>query len=409
MIWQFASRYFRAKKSTNAINIIAWVSVSAIAVGAGALIVILSVFNGFEGLVKSLYSTFYPSVKISAVSGKSITLTPAQLKKIAGVKGVAYMTEVIEEKAVLRYGQGDQTIAILKGVDSNYNKVAAVDKSMSRGKFDTGNEHDGYTAVLGIELEMALGVDVERDLTPVSVYLPRRNVSSVTTPEDALGSGILYPAGSFAIQQEFNSKYVITNIAFMRGLLGMNEDEMSALEVKGSPGLDDKVLKRRLQDVLGADYNLQTRYEQNQALYAIMQTEKWAVYVIMSFILVIAAFNMIGSLYMLVMEKQKDITILKAMGARPQLITRIFLAEGMIIAAIGTAIGFGISIGFCLLQQHFGLIRLEEDSFLVNAYPVSMHISDFMLVSVTIIIIGGAASWYPARRAGKQGIELKAT
>ncbi|MBW8685761.1 FtsX-like permease family protein [Chitinophaga rhizophila] len=409
MIWQFASRYFRAKKSTNAINIIAWVSVSAIAVGAGALIIILSVFNGFEGLVKSLYSTFYPSVKVSAVSGKSIVLTPAQLKQIAGVKGVAFMTEVVEEKAVLRYGQGDQTIAILKGVDSNYNKVAAVDKSMSRGKFDTGEESQGYNAILGLELEMALGVDVQRDLTPISVYLPRRNVSSVTTPEDALSSGILYPAGSFNIQQEFNSKYVLTNIAFMRGLLGMGEDEMSALEVKGTPGLDDKVLKRRLGQVLGPQYTIQTRYEQNQALYAIMQTERWAVYVIMSFILVIAAFNMIGSLYMLVMEKQKDITILKAMGARPQLITRIFLAEGMIIAGLGTLIGFGISITFCLLQQHFGLIRLEEESFLVNAYPVSMQFSDFVLVCVTIVVIGGAASWYPARRAGREQIALKAT
>ncbi|QHS61350.1 FtsX-like permease family protein [Chitinophaga agri] len=409
MIWQFASRYFRAKKSTNAINIIAWVSVSAIAVGAGALIVILSVFNGFEGLVKSLYSTFYPSVKISAVSGKSITLSPDQLKQISGVKGVAYITEVVEEKAVLRYGQGDQTIAILKGVDSNYNKVAAVDKSMEQGKFNTGSENDGYSAILGIELAMALGVDIERDLTPLSVYLPRRNVTSVTTPEDALGSGILYPAGSFNIQQEFNSKYVLTNIAFMRGLLGMNEHEMSALEVKGVSGLDDNVLKRRLKELLGDRFTIETRYEQNQALYAIMQTEKWAVYVIMSFILVIAAFNMIGCLYMLVMEKQKDITILKAMGARPQLITRIFLAEGMIIAGIGTLIGFGISILFCVLQQHFGLIKLEEDSFLVNAYPVSMHVSDFLLVSVTIIVIAGAASWYPARRAGRQAIELKAT
>jgi lipoprotein-releasing system permease protein len=409
LIWQFASRYFGAKKSTNAINIIAWVSVSAIAVGAAALIIILSVFNGFEGLVKSLYSTFYPSVKISAVSGKSITLTPGQLRQIAGVKGVAYITEVVEEKAVLRYGQGDQTIAILKGVDSNYNKVAAVDKSISRGQFDTGNEQDGYKAVLGVELELALAVDVERDMTPVSVYLPRRNVGSVITPEDALGSGVLYPSGSFAIQQEFNSKYVITNIAFMRGLLGMNEDEMSALEVKGVSGLDDKLLKHRLQQLLGQQYNIQTRYEQNQALYAIMQTEKWAVYVIMSFILVIAAFNMIGCLYMLVMEKQKDITILKAMGARSQVISRIFLAEGMIIAGIGTVIGFVISILFCVLQQRFGLIRLEEESFLVSAYPVSMHIADFLLVSATIIIIGGAASWYPARKAGKQGIELKAT
>lgn len=408
MIWQFASRYFRAKKSTNAINIIAWVSVSAIAVGAAALIIILSVFNGFEGLVKSLYSTFYPSVKISPVTGKSITLTQAQLRQIAGVKGVVFMTEVVEEKAVLRYGQGDQTIAILKGVDSNYNKVAAVDKSISRGQFDTGDEN-GYKAVLGVELELALGIDLERELTPISVYLPRRNVSNVTVPEDALGSGILYPAGAFTIQQEFNSKYVITNIAFMRELLGMGADEMSALEVKGATGLDDMQLKQRLQAVLGNGYNIQTRYEQNQALYAIMQTEKWAVYVIMSFILVIAAFNMIGSLYMLVMEKQKDITILKAMGARSRLITRIFLAEGMIIAGIGTAIGFGISIVFCLLQQKFGLIQLDEASFLVNAYPVSMHFSDFILVSITIIVIGGLASWYPARRAGKQDIELKAT
>lgn len=408
MIWQFASRYFRAKKSTNAINIIAWVSVSAIAVGAGALIVILSVFNGFEGLVKSLYTTFYPSVKISAVSGKSITLTPAQLKQIGAVNGVADMTEVVEEKAVLRYGEGDQTIAILKGVDNNYNKVAAVDKSIAHGKFDTGDEN-GYKAILGVDLELALGVDIERDLTPVSVYLPRRNVKSVTTPEDALGTGILYPSGSFAIQQEFNSKYVITNIAFMRGLLGMNGDEMSALEVKGVPGLDDMVLKQRVQAVLGNGYNVETRYEQNQALYAIMQTERWAVYVIMSFILVIAAFNMVGSLYMLVMEKQKDITILNAMGARSRLIMRIFLTEGLIIAGIGTLIGFGISIVFCLLQQKFGFIKLEEDSFLVSAYPVSMHISDFILVSVTILVIGVVASWYPAKRASKQNIELKAT
>lgn len=408
MIWQFASRYFRAKKSTNAINIIAWVSVSAIAVGVAALIVILSVFNGFEGLVKSLYSTFYPSVKVSPASGKSLHLSPAQLKQIAGVKGVANMTEVIEEKAVLRYGDGDQTIAILKGVDSNYNKVAAVNKSMVRGHFDTGDDL-AYRAVLGLELEMALGVDVEKSLVPLTVYLPRRNITSVTTPEDALGSGILYPSGSFAIQQDFNSKYVITHIDFMRGVLGMAPDEMSALEVGAKPGVNDNDLKARLKQLLGDGYLIQTRYEQNQALYAIMQTEKWAVYVIMSFIMVIAAFNMIGSLYMLVMEKQKDITILKAMGARSSLITRIFLMEGLIIAGIGTGIGFTISIIFCILQDKFGLIKLQGQSFLVPAYPVSMHLSDFVLVSITIIVIGLAASWYPARRAGRQHVALKAT
>jgi lipoprotein-releasing system permease protein len=408
MIWQFASRYFRAKKSTNAINIISWVSVSAIAVGVAALIIILSVFNGFEGLVKSLYSSFYPSVKVTPISGKTLQLTADQLKKIAGVKGVAHMTEVIEEKAVLRYGDGEQTIAILKGVDSNYNKVASVDRSIANGRYDVGDEL-AYRAVLGIDLEMALGIDVERSLVPITVYLPRRNISGVTSPEEALGSGVLYPSGAFAIQQEFNSKYVITNIAFMRGVLGMKADEMSALEVKGDPRLSDNELKARLKLVLGEGYILETRYEQNQALYAIMNTERWAVYVIMSFIMVIAAFNMVGALYMLVMEKRKDISILKAMGARSGLVSGIFMTEGLIIAGIGTLIGFAISITFCVLQQRYGLIRLEGDSFLVNAYPVSMKGGDFVLVSITIMVIGVAASWYPARQAGKQGVTLKAT
>lgn len=408
MTWQFAFRYFRAKKSTNAINIIAWVSVTAIAVGAAALILILSVFNGFEDLVKSLYSSFYPSVRISADSGKTIRLTDEQLRKIGKLPGVAYFTEVVEEKAVLRYGDGDQTIAILKGVDSDYNKVASVDQSISHGRYDTGDSV-AYRAVLGVELEMALGVDIEHSLVPIMVYLPRRNVSSVVLPEDALSTGVLYPAGAFTIQQEFNSKYVITHIDFMRRLLAMNADEMTALEVKAKPGINDNDLKIRLNSLLGPQYKIETRYEQNQSLYGIMKTEKWAVYIIMSFILVIAAFNMIGSLYMLVMEKQKDITILKAMGARSHLITSIFLAEGLIIAGLGTVIGFLISVTFCLLQQRFGLIELEGESFLVKYYPVTMKLWDFVLVSVTIVVIGLAASWYPARRAGRQGIELKAT
>ncbi|MGF6845814.1 lipoprotein-releasing system permease protein [Chitinophaga sp. W3I9] len=407
MVWQFASRYFRAKKSTNAINIIAWVSVVAIAVGAGALIVILSVFNGFEGLVKSLYSSFYPAVKIAPVTGKTIILTPAQLQQIAAVPGVAHFSRVIEEKAVLRYGD-EPTIAVLKGVDSSYNYVTDVKSNIIRGRFDTGDSV-AYRAVLGLELEGALGVDVVHSIAPVTVYLPRRNVNAFVTPEDALNNGVLYPAGTFAIQQEFNSKYVITNIEFLRSLLQMGADEMSSLEIGTRAGINDNVLKVQLEKLLGGRYKVQTRYEQNQSLYAIMQTEKWAVYVILSFIMIIAAFNMIGSLYMLVIEKQKDITILKAMGARKSLIMRIFLAEGLIIAGIGTVLGFGLGITFCLLQQHFGIIKLEGTSFLVDSYPVSMHAADFGLVFVTIIVIGVAASWYPARRAAVEAITLKAT
>jgi lipoprotein-releasing system permease protein len=407
MVWQFASRYFRAKKSTNAINIIAWVSVVAIAVGAGALIVILSVFNGFEGLVKSLYSSFYPAIKVAPASGKTIILTPAQLQQISAVPGVANFSEVVEEKAVLRYGD-EPTIAVLKGVDSGYNNVTDVKSNIVRGRFDTGDSV-AYRAVLGLELEGALGVDVVHSLAPVTVYLPRRNVSGFVTPEDALSNGVLYPTGTFAIQQEFNSKYVITNIEFLRKLLELGDDEMSALEIGSREGVDEKLLKAKLEQLLGKGYKVQTRYEQNQSLYAIMQTEKWAVYVILSFIMIIAAFNMIGSLYMLVIEKQKDITILKAMGARKSLIMRIFMAEGLIIAGIGTLVGFGLGISFCVLQQRFGIIKLEGTSFLVDTYPVSMHAEDFLLVFVTIMVIGGAASWYPARRAAVEAITLKAT
>ncbi|WP_291914334.1 FtsX-like permease family protein [Chitinophaga sp. CB10] len=407
MIWQFASRYFWAKKSTNAINIIAWVSVGAIAVGAGALIVILSVFNGFEGLVKSLYSSFYPSVKVAPVSGKTIRLDAAQLKRIAEVPGVAAYTAVIEEKAVLRYGD-EPTIAVLKGVDSNYTKVADLKGKIVRGDFNTGDE-EGYGAVLGLELEGALGIDVKHSLTPVTVYVPRRSATSFTIPEEALNSGIVYPRGTFAIQQEFNSKYVITHIAFLRKLLEMGPDEMSALEVGAAPGVSEDLLKKRIAAVLGPGYKVQTRFEQNQSLYAIMETEKWVVYVILSFILVIAAFNMVGSLYMLVIEKQKDITILKAMGARNSLIMRIFLAEGLIIAGIGGGLGCGLGIIFCLLQQRFGLIKLEGQSFLVDAYPVIMYWGDFVLVLFTILVIGTAASWIPAKRASREMLALKAT
>ncbi|HEY9260387.1 FtsX-like permease family protein, partial [Chitinophaga sp.] len=404
MVWQFASRYFRAKKSTNAINIIAWVSVAAIAVGTGALIVILSVFNGFEGLVKSLYSSFYPAIKIAPASGKTIILSPAQLQQISAVPGVAHFSEVVEEKAVLRYGD-EPTIAVLKGVDSSYNNVTDVKSNIVRGRFDTGDSV-AYRAVLGLELEGALGVDVVHSLAPVTVYLPRRNVNAFVTPEDALNNGVLYPAGTFAIQQEFNSKYVITNIEFLRKLLELGDDEMSALEIGARAGVDEIELKEKLEQLLGKGYKVQTRYEQNQSLYAIMQTEKWAVYVILSFIMIIAAFNMIGSLYMLVIEKQKDITILKAMGARKSLIMRIFLAEGLIIAGIGTVVGFGLGISFCVLQQRFSIIKLEGTSFLVDAYPVSMHAEDFLLVFITIMVIGVAASWYPARRAAVEAITL---
>lgn len=406
MIWQFASRYFWAKKSTNAINIIAWISVGAIAVGTAALFIILSVFNGFTELVQSLYSGFYPSVKVMPAAGKMITLAPATLQKIREVPGVVRFSEVIEEKAVLSYNN-EPTIAILKGVDSNYISVSGVKDHIREGKYETMAE-GMPEGVFGSDLAGALGLDVTRSDIPVTVYVPRPDASAGTSPEQALSSDVLFPVGAFAIQQDFNTQYVITHIDFLRKLLSMKPNQMSALEVSIGKHANDRQIQQTLQTLLGSGYVVQTRYEQNQSLYAIMQTEKWVVYIILSFVLIIAAFNMIGSLSMLVIEKQKDVTILKAMGASDPLILKIFLAEGLLIAGFGALVGFVLGFTICLLQQRFGLLKLGGTSFLIPAFPVSMHVQDFLLISITILAIGFAASWYPAKRAAQQKIELKA-
>lgn len=407
MIWQFATRYFWAKKSTNAINIIAWISVCAIAVGTAALFIILSVFNGFSELVASLYSSFYPSIKIVPAQGKQLYLDTAMLQRIRAVPGIVYYSEVVEEKAVLSYNN-EPTIAILKGVDSNYTRVSGVKNKIIRGKYETMSQGIPE-GVFGYDLEGAMGIDVTRSDIPVTVYLPRPGADATTLPEQALSSDVLFPVGAFNIQQDFNTQYVITDIGFLRRLLSMKDGQMSALEVAIAPNVSDKSIQSSLQSLLGSKFVVQTRFDQNQSLFAIMQTEKWFVYIILSFVLVIAAFNMVGSLSMLVIEKQKDVTILKAMGAHESLIRRIFLAEGLLIAGFGAVGGFVLGFTICWLQQHFGIIKLGGTSFLVDAFPVSMHLADFLLITITILAIGVGAGWYPARTAARQAIELKAT
>lgn len=409
MIWQFATRYFRARKSTTAINIIAWVSVGAIAVGTAALITVLSVFNGFTGLVKSLYSSFYPDLRVVPATGKTFVLTADQLKQIAAVPGVAHISSTVEEKAVVRNGT-KQTIAVIKGVDQHFTQVAHVQDKIVSGEYSLKDE-TGPLAVLGLGVEIALGIDVEKSRVPVTIYMPRRDdvAFNPLMPDQSVVSSSAYPVGSFAIQQEFDSKYVLVDIGFIRKLLDMQPGELSAIEVAIRPGAGEKRTQRALEELLGEGVKVQTRVQQHATIYNVMQVEKWVTYVFLSFILVIAAFNMIGSLSMLVIEKQKDITILKAMGARSATIRRIFLAEGLIIAGAGSIVGFTLAIIICLVQQHFGLIKLGGGTFLIDAFPVEMHLNDFVLVAITILIIGTLASWYPAHRAARQTISLKAT
>lgn len=405
MYFTFAWRYFRARKSTNAINIIAWVSVSAIVIGTASLIIILSAFNGFESLVKSLYASFYADLRVVPAKGKVMTLTPAQVAGIGKLEGVKSLSRIAEEKALLQSGDL-QTIVHIKGVDQHYPMVAGVPSRMIRGKFNTGTAEDPR-AVLGAGIENAIGVLSDRALQPVSVYLPRKGMAALDNPLESLSQGSLIPSGSFAIQSEFDNKYVITNLDFLKTYLNYGPDEYSALEISMSDPSKEASVKESIAALLGPGYEVLNKNEQNRNLYATIRLEKWAIYAIFSLILLVAAFNMIGALSMLVLEKKKDIQVLQAMGADRSLVRRIFLSEGLLLAIIGAAGGIIIALLLYYLQVNYKLVPIQGESFLIDYYPVKLVVWDFLLVLSTVLLIGLLASWFPAARAAKQRFELR--
>ena len=400
----FAWRYFKAKKSTNAINIISWISVFAIAVGAAALILVLSVFNGFEGLVKSLYADFYADVRIGSANNKFITLTPQQLASIRKVEEVQQISLIVEEKAVL-VNESYQSIIFLKGVDAAYTDVSGLAKHVERGKFDPGTTEKPFL-IVGGGIANAVGVEPGQSILPLTVYLPNRKAASFTRME-ALNSYNAHVSGSFVLQQDFDNKYAITNIDFVKYMLDLGADEYSSVEVRIADPDQMEDVKERLELLLGKNYQVQTRYQQNQSLYTVMQIEKWVIYGILSLILVIAAFNMIGALTMLVLEKQKDIAVLKAMGADKSYIQKIFLTEGFVLAGIGGGAGIIIAAVICFIQLKFKVVKLAGGSFIIDYYPVQMVLTDFLLVAATVIIIALLAAWIPARKASLQHFSLK--
>ena len=405
MYLNFAWRYFKAKKSTNAINIISWVSVTAIIIGTASLIIILSAFNGFESLVKSLYSSFYTDIRVMPLKGKILNITPEQAKKMAAYPGVKAISFIAEEKALLQNGEY-QAIVYIKGVDSNYALVAGVPEKMIRGEFNIGTAEEPR-AILGAGVENAIGVMSDRSLLPVSVYLPRKGAASLSNPLESLSQGQILPSGSFAIQSEFDNKYVITNIDFLRQYLNYGENEFSSIEIALQDLKDEKQVKLGLQQLLGKEYLVQNKYEQNKSLYSTIQMEKWAIYAIFSLILLVAAFNMIGALSMLVLEKKKDIQVLQAMGAEQGMIRKIFLTEGLLLAMIGAGGGILVALLLYYLQVNYKLVPIQGESFLIDHYPVKLVFWDFLLVISTVFIIGILASWYPAMRAARQPFELR--
>jgi lipoprotein-releasing system permease protein len=374
----------------------------AIAVGSAALIIVLSVFNGFEDLVKGLYADFYADMRIVPARGKTFHISPAQIQQIKNTTGVAVISFIAEEKAVLN--GAFQTIVSLKGVDEQYTATNKINSAqhIPRGRFSLGTV-DAPELVVGAGIENAAGVDVDKRY-PLTLFLPNRQAAKLTSA-DGLNAYNVTPSGTFMVQQDFDNKYVFSNLAFVKYMLSMDADEYSAIEMKTSS--DPDKIKKSIQSQMGNDFLVETRYEQNRSLYAVMQVEKWVIYGILSLILVVAAFNMIGALTMLVLEKQKDIAVLKAMGANEQTIQRIFLSEGLLLAGIGGSAGIALAGIFCWIQLQFKLIKLGGNTFIIDYYPVKMAPGDFLLVITTVLLIALLAAWIPSRKASLQLFSLK--
>lgn len=406
----FAWRYFKAKKSTNAINIISWISIGAIIIGTSALILMLGVFNGLEGLVKSLYSSFYSEINISAARGKTITVTNEQLKKLRAVGGIKNFSMVAEEKGLLQNGNY-QSVVVLKGVDENYRYVAGVADHLIRTRnndssFNLGTADDPF-AILGAGVENAVGVLTDRNLLALMIYLPKKNSSELIDPLQNISEDSINTSGTFVIQQDFDNKYAITNLEFVKRMLGLQPDQYTGIEISlmNASAADD--VKNDLQKIFGGNYKVQTRYEQNQSLYSIMRAEKWVIYAVLVLIMVIFSFTLVSSLTMLVIEKEKDISVLHALGGNRNFIQRIFLSAGLLLTLMGAGCGILLALLIAWLQVNFHLIPLSGESFLISYYPVTVKIGDLMLVAVTVIVIALFASWIPSRKAALNEFSLR--
>ncbi len=406
MYLTFAWRYFRAKKTTNAINIIAWVTVSVIAFATCCQILVLSVFNGFEDLVKSLYSSFYTDLKVVPSKGKTFTLTAAQIATLKQEPAIDNFSLIAEEKALLKNFDA-QTVIYLKGVDDNYPKVSGVAAKTSRGTYNTGTINDPRL-VAGAGIQNAVSINVDPGIPPgeLTVILPKRNGSN-NDPLQSISEGNVKASGIFSIQQEFDEKYAITNIGFVKQQMGFSADEYSAIEIKLKEKEDPPAIKTEIQKLLGNNFSILTKYEQNSSLYNTMKLEKWAIYGVLTLILIIAAFNMVSALTMLVLEKRKDISVLQSMGTSRNGILKIFLSEGLLLGGIGAIAGILLAVLLCMLQIQFKLIKLEGGSFLIDYFPVKLIFTDFLLVAATVTAIAFIAAWFPARKASRQLFELR--
>lgn len=393
-----ARRYLWGKRGANAAPLLSRISMLSLAVGAAAMLVLFSVFNGFEQVVTKLYTAFYSDVRITPAKGKFFIPDSLQLRQIRGMKGVVAIAPVMEDN-VLVHSESEQMVVRLKGVTNDYFKVNNLKPYIIAGR---DSVHAGAlpTAVVGVHIAARLGLSVDNDFSRIELYYPNPEVENpALNAADAYGMLELRPDGIFKVQEEFDSRYVLAPLQLVQGLF-RREGAVSSLELKLAPGVRAASISRQLQNLLGPDFVVATRFEQNRTVNSVMRAEKWATYAILLFILLIASVNMVGAMSLLVLEKRRDMAILTAMGAGRKMIRKIFLFEGLLWAAVGGGIGLVAGILLCLGQQRWGWVKLNG-VFIIDAYPVAMRATDIIVIALTVLGVGALAALYPALRSGR--------
>ena len=394
LIFTIAIRYLFGKKSTNAINIITWISIVGMSIGTAALVLILSVFNGFESLLSGMLNTFNPDIKVSLNEGKYISLDSIDRQDLMKIKGIEFISFTLEETSFFEY-KGSQEVGIIKGVDEYFLKTTGLDSSIVSGEAKLGS---GVSyALLGSGMNTKLSINPSDGFTTIKVYMPSK-ISKGPLGKD-FNTLQLYPSGSFSVGSDVDMQYVIVDFEAANELLELDH-HFSSIEIKLKSGANESDVIDALKTKMGNKFKIKNRYQQDEGFLKIMNIEKWISYLIACLTLLIIAFNLVGSLWMIVLEKKKDIAILKSMGMSRTSIKRIFLSLGLLVSFIGLGAGFVLSLIMYLLQKTYGLISIP-DGFLIDAYPIELRWVDFIIVSSTVMVIGYIASLLPSIRGGQ--------
>jgi lipoprotein-releasing system permease protein len=406
LAWKIARRYFAAKRSHHLINIISKISVAGVCVGTMGLIIVLSVFNGFGNLVLSMYDSFDPDIVITPAKGKFFIPEDAQIEKINKLNSVSVTTFTLEENVLLRYKER-QFIATMKGVSESYFQSSDLQTKIIDGS-PMLRHGDLNFMIPGAGIAYSLGLKLNDPVSRISVYLPKKGIdpsSALMNPDEAFSQRTIAASAVFSVQQDFDNKFAIVPIDFIREMMG-EEKKISSIEIKLKKGVDQQVAAQQIQQLTGANYKVKDRFQQHDFLYKILKSEKAGVYLILCFILLIATFNVFGSLTMLIIDKKKDILSLINMGASVSFIKKVFFIEGLLISIFGAGIGMLLGGGVCYAQQRFEIIKLgDAENFVTSSYPVAMQLNDFVLVAVIVLSIGSLAAFVTSRLIVKRQLE----